>query len=98
MKNGRPATQGICCARSEEHTSELQSHSDLVCRLLLEKKKADVACTFAANRALGSIVLAVRARAGVTGRSRLREEGPLRVGWPGPASGEVKAVIGSPAG
>src|SRR5438034_4751034 len=27
-------------ARSEEHTSELQSHSDLVCRLLLEKKKS----------------------------------------------------------
>src|SRR5206468_12839553 len=26
------------CARSEEHTSELQSRSDLVCRLLLEKK------------------------------------------------------------
>src|SRR5438132_2830576 len=31
----RPAN----CVRSEEHTSELQSHSDLVCRLLLEKKK-----------------------------------------------------------
>src|SRR5438132_7868144 len=30
--------------RSEEHTSELQSHSDLVCRLLLEKKKNDL-CT-----------------------------------------------------
>src|SRR5260221_11895457 len=29
----------LCTARSEEHTSELQSHSDLVCRLLLEKKK-----------------------------------------------------------
>src|SRR5947207_11269256 len=29
----------IMAARSEEHTSELQSHSDLVCRLLLEKKK-----------------------------------------------------------
>src|SRR2546427_2152675 len=29
----------ICCARSEEHTSELQSQSNLVCRLLLEKKK-----------------------------------------------------------
>src|SRR5215211_9510056 len=29
-------------ARSEEHTSELQSHSDLVCRLLLEKKKKNV--------------------------------------------------------
>src|SRR5260221_3720845 len=28
-------------ARSEEHTSELQSHSDLVCRLLLEKKTAN---------------------------------------------------------
>src|SRR5437868_9059954 len=28
--------------RSEEHTSELQSRFDLVCRLLLEKKKADV--------------------------------------------------------
>src|SRR2546430_11372380 len=27
------------CARSEEHTSELQSQSNLVCRLLLEKKK-----------------------------------------------------------
>src|SRR5438034_4352797 len=30
---------GILRVRSEEHTSELQSHSDLVCRLLLEKKK-----------------------------------------------------------
>src|SRR5438034_11638780 len=29
----------IGTTRSEEHTSELQSHSDLVCRLLLEKKK-----------------------------------------------------------
>src|SRR5260221_9692909 len=29
---------GRRCWRSEEHTSELQSHSDLVCRLLLEKK------------------------------------------------------------
>src|SRR5438034_2637680 len=28
--------------RSEEHTSELQSHSDLVCRLLLEKKKSQM--------------------------------------------------------
>src|SRR5436190_18444977 len=29
----------LVMVRSEEHTSELQSHSDLVCRLLLEKKK-----------------------------------------------------------
>src|SRR3954464_13473 len=28
-----------CALRSEEHTSELQSHDNLVCRLLLEKKK-----------------------------------------------------------
>src|SRR6266540_4808608 len=32
-------TQAGRCTRSEEHTSELQSHHDLVCRLLLEKKK-----------------------------------------------------------
>src|SRR5260370_31422728 len=30
------------CMRSEEHTSELQSHLNLVCRLLLEKKKNTV--------------------------------------------------------
>src|SRR5437667_5581213 len=30
-------------SRSEEHTSELQSHHDLVCRLLLEKKKEEFA-------------------------------------------------------
>src|SRR2546430_11316869 len=30
---------GLILARSEEHTSELQSQSNLVCRLLLEKKK-----------------------------------------------------------
>src|SRR5699024_11398339 len=37
-----PAQAGACLAqalRSEEHTSELQSRFDLVCRLLLEKKK-----------------------------------------------------------
>src|SRR5438034_4338783 len=48
--SGSPAATRICSftrskfvhisvTRSEEHTSELQSHSDLVCRLLLEKKK-----------------------------------------------------------
>src|SRR5438034_11352498 len=35
----RRIQSGIACSdRSEDHTSELQSHSDLVCRLLLEKK------------------------------------------------------------
>src|SRR5690349_23040645 len=32
----------ICPIRSEEHTSELQSRRDLVCRLLLEKKKKNI--------------------------------------------------------
>src|SRR2546428_3790613 len=32
-------TNTVIMRRSEEHTSELQSRSDLVCRLLLEKKK-----------------------------------------------------------
>src|SRR5260370_23877777 len=43
---GIPGKAGRCCcaskawgSRSEEHTSELQSHLNLVCRLLLEKKK-----------------------------------------------------------
>src|SRR5438034_8127906 len=36
--------------RSEEHTSELQSHSDLVCRLLLEKKKYRQAPTEQSHR------------------------------------------------
>src|SRR2546427_5469190 len=35
----RIAREPISYARSEEHTSELQSQSNLVCRLLLEKKK-----------------------------------------------------------
>src|SRR5437588_9532116 len=37
----RPGAK-LARSRSEEHTSELQSHSDLVCRLLLEKKKYKV--------------------------------------------------------
>src|SRR3954463_9093185 len=34
-----PSSGFKTCARSEEHTSELQSHDNLVCRLLLEKNK-----------------------------------------------------------
>src|SRR5215204_6303231 len=36
---GREETKSKMALRSEEHTSELQSHSDIVCGLLLEKKK-----------------------------------------------------------
>src|SRR5437773_3865804 len=37
--HGRIRVTELAAMRSEEHTSELQSHHDLVCRLLLEKKK-----------------------------------------------------------
>src|SRR5690242_21415656 len=37
-----PARRRPWLARSEEHTSELQSHVNLVCRLLLEKKKKKI--------------------------------------------------------
>src|SRR6266540_7508641 len=37
-----PACGSFGQTRSEEHTSELQSHHDLVCRLLLEKKKKKI--------------------------------------------------------
>jgi urease accessory protein len=53
---------------------------------------------FAANRAFGRIALAVKATAGITRRSRLREEGSLRVRCPGPPSGELEAVIVNTAG
>src|SRR5260221_1148892 len=39
LRGDRGAEVYVDGRRSEEHTSELQSHSDLVCRLLLEKKK-----------------------------------------------------------
>src|SRR5260221_9609081 len=41
---------GMRARRSEEHTSELQSHSDLVCRLLLEKKKKTRRITCSSDR------------------------------------------------
>src|SRR5215213_10987539 len=39
---GRPARRSAGMRRSEEHTSELQSLTNLVCRLLLEKKKQKI--------------------------------------------------------
>src|SRR2546421_11826342 len=38
-RHARHGGHGLGPGRSEEHTSELQSRSDIVCRLLLEKKK-----------------------------------------------------------
>src|SRR5260221_9524682 len=50
--------------RSEEHTSELQSHSDLVCRLLLEKKKTTQHSESVANRRRGQRALPAVRRTG----------------------------------
>src|SRR5437773_2006965 len=48
------------CTRSEEHTSELQSHHDLVCRLLLEKKNNN--STIKSHRPLRGAPLCLRRR------------------------------------
>src|SRR2546426_9201658 len=42
QRGSRPPAPGVAQPRSEEHTSELQSPCNLVCRLLLEKKKTNV--------------------------------------------------------
>ena len=59
---------------------------------------AEAARTFAANRAVGRIALAVKASGGATRRWRVREEGSLRVRCPGPPAGELEAVIVNTAG
>src|SRR5260221_258713 len=46
---------GRLLQRSEEHTSELQSHSDLVCRLLLEKKKTGLPTPGSLRSPVGSV-------------------------------------------
>src|SRR5206468_7128954 len=57
--NFREARREIldCLSRSEEHTSELQSRSDLVCRLLLEKKKYLPTAHLFSTHALCSMIL-----------------------------------------
>src|SRR2546426_6087465 len=47
--------EAACLQRSEEHTSELQSPCNLVCRLLLEKKKKQKSRKRTANREIKSI-------------------------------------------
>src|SRR6266480_5309409 len=42
--------------RSEEHTSELQSHVNLVCRLLLEKKKKILYCILFSNKNIKTVI------------------------------------------
>jgi urease accessory protein len=59
---------------------------------------ASSAETFAANRAVGRIALAVEMSGGVTRRARVGEAGSLRVRCPGSPAGELEAVIVNTAG
>src|SRR5690606_42130979 len=54
-KSGKPSAIIKLRNRSEEHTSELQSRENLVCRLLLEKKKTKIALNNIAARIQNSI-------------------------------------------
>ena len=58
----------------------------------------DTAATFAANRAVGNIALAVKMARGTTQRARVREDGSLRVRCPGARAAELEAVIVNTAG
>ncbi len=53
---------------------------------------------FAANRAVGHVSFAVRARQGMTRRARVHEHGSLRVRFPGPAADELEAMLVNTAG
>src|SRR2546430_13734396 len=51
---------GLIIDRSEEHTSELQSQSNLVCRLLLEKKKTTVSRLDTASSSISTRIPLIR--------------------------------------
>src|SRR5206468_5062281 len=66
----REAWRGIRSAkllRSEEHTSELQSRSDLVCRLLLEKKKWQVIIYLSETKSRSVFVVVTEAPVNILG-------------------------------
>src|SRR3954463_12496351 len=65
------------CARSEEHTSELQSHDNLVCRLLLEKKSSAVE-----HRPADVVPLALVVEDELPDRLRELVTLPLTLAWP----------------
>src|SRR5476649_1833697 len=75
--------------RSEEHTSELQSHSDLVCRLLLEKKKPSSPSGAGAPRAPGGGGAARGNRAASTRARRARRSRRRRLLFKDAAPAEV---------
>src|SRR5256885_13092263 len=60
LEKGREIGSHAISGRSEEHTSELQSPCNLVCRLLLEKKKNRHTCRFCIIRSKSLLQLRVR--------------------------------------
>src|SRR6266481_6424191 len=79
--------------RSEEHTSELQSQSNLVCRLLLEKKKIRRMGAGPARSGAGGAVLARRAGCG---RLSLPGAGRVSLGHRGETQGFFVSMIRRP--
>src|SRR3954467_14331663 len=68
----QPGAGRVRPRRSEEHTSELQSHDNLVCRLLLEKKNIDVWDSVVAEAAEARARYRGRVRARASSNRRLR--------------------------
>src|SRR5260221_10863652 len=88
--------------RSEEHTSELQSHSDLVCRLLLEKKQSRPRPREAVRRAARAVgrdrVAARGPRPADRGEEAGRRGGACAVRPRSPHGGGQPAALRRPAG
>src|SRR5260370_21236698 len=74
----RDAENWSCCTnRSEEHTSELQSHLNLVCRLLLEKKKkhyANSCAVYECHILIADVSTRLRQRPAPSGRRTHEKE------------------------
>src|SRR5260221_7482595 len=79
-----PAVRFPSQQRSEEHTSELQSHSDLVCRLLLEKKKIILSTQAVTNKIESRCPgkRALESPGSVVHLMRMRQVAPNQQGWP----------------
>src|SRR5476649_2714241 len=76
--------------RSEEHTSELQSHSDLVCRLLLEKKKEKLRLSFTLSKDVGRPEPDARRRAEASFKNWTRE---VELDWKSEGRAEARKVF-----
>src|SRR3954467_7478252 len=89
-----PSSGGKTCARSEEHTSELQSHDNLVCRLLLETKQTE---SQPHSRCSAPLPLATRPRGHGRGPLGSLRKGAAAGGWrPTLVGGNVLVFLNVP--